>query len=282
MSPIRGISDRVRLPRLGKIRLGIKTQSAGAKSAYPKAVEYFVCPDEVRAVFGDKPKELRIMIPNEDSDQWASHWYKCYSGAKGLLCKGDGHKATVTVDKGTGEMAAGSATKEVIRKETSCNPDECTHYQKKMCRPVMNLQFILPEVPGLGVWQLDTSSFNSIKNIRDSVRLIKDCLGRISMMPLLLKVVPMEVTPVGQAKKKVYVLQLSTAETLYNILKNAAPPGTALLPEPDNEMPDDLFIDEEDIATHVIAENANKGEVVIDKGKEDLPSLFEGNEDLNW
>ena len=55
MSPIKGISEIVRLPRLGKIRLGIKEEGADGK-LYPTPTDYFVCPDEVKKVFGEKPK----------------------------------------------------------------------------------------------------------------------------------------------------------------------------------------------------------------------------------
>ena len=49
---IPGLSDRRRLPRLGSIRLGIKVKNKKGIE-YPKETEYFVCPDEVKKVFGD-------------------------------------------------------------------------------------------------------------------------------------------------------------------------------------------------------------------------------------
>ena len=62
---IKGVSEVVRLPRLGKIRLGVKRENSTG-TPYPSPTDYFVCPDEVRKVFGEKPKELRIMFPTED------------------------------------------------------------------------------------------------------------------------------------------------------------------------------------------------------------------------
>ena len=44
--PIYGISDQVRLPRLGKIRLGIKKKTKGGVE-YPFATEYFIVPPEI-------------------------------------------------------------------------------------------------------------------------------------------------------------------------------------------------------------------------------------------
>src|SRR3989304_4359430 len=92
MSPIKGISEIVRLPRLGKIRLGIKKEGDDG-SPYPVPTDYFVCPDEVKEIFGDKPKELRIMFPTENSEQWASQYLRCYSTSNELICRGDGETA---------------------------------------------------------------------------------------------------------------------------------------------------------------------------------------------
>ena len=77
MSPIDGISEVIRLPRLGKIRLGIKKDAEG--TTYPEPTDYFVCPEEVKKVFGEKPRELRIMFPTNDPAQWASQYLRCYS-----------------------------------------------------------------------------------------------------------------------------------------------------------------------------------------------------------
>ncbi|MBW2672353.1 MAG: hypothetical protein JRD89_02905 [Deltaproteobacteria bacterium] len=242
MSPIEGVTDRVRLPRLGKIRLGVKVQ--GDKSPYPKAVNYFVCPPEVQAVHGEKPKELPIMFPTEEPEQWASQYYRAYSQTRGLVCKGDGRTANALVDSRTGEIAT-RESKETELREVTCDPDTCPLYEKKGCRAIMNLQFMLPDVPGLGVWQLDTSSWNSIRNINSAITLIKSALGRISMIPLQLKVEPIEVSPDGM-KKTVYVINLHAPYTLTDIIKQLQqlPPGKFLLPTPDIERPDDLIPDE--------------------------------------
>ncbi len=48
MTPIEGVSDIQRMPKLGKIRLGIKAELKG-KHPYPRATDYFVVPDEIKA-----------------------------------------------------------------------------------------------------------------------------------------------------------------------------------------------------------------------------------------
>lgn len=162
--PIKGLSDRVHMPRLGKIRLGIKVD--GEQSSYPQPVDYFVCPDPVKKVQGDRPRELPILFPNEDDSCWAAQFYRCYSQTRGLVCKGDGERASALVDYRTGSLAS-HRSRQVSLRDIDCHPATCLYYGKH-CRRVMNLQFLLPDVPGLGVWQLDTSSFWSITTILTS------------------------------------------------------------------------------------------------------------------
>ncbi len=256
--PIKGVTEVVRLPRLGKIRLGIKKENASGVS-YPFQTEYFVCPEEVRKVFGEKPRELRIMFPTDDQTQWASQYLRCYSASRGLVCRGDGETAVAKIDVRTGEIASKESA-ETEMKEITCNPAKCAYYQKAQCRRVMNLQFLLPDCPGFGVYQLDTSSFFSIVNVNSSLELIRGTCGRLSMLPLSLKLIGQEVQPEGK-KKTVRVLSMTAPYSLAEIQRYAQiPPGQALLlPPPDNEAPDDLFPDE------ILGKEAPKTIMGVDK-----------------
>ena len=238
--PIKGVTDQVRLPRLGKIRLGVRL-GEGARS-YPRPMGYFVCPEPVQKVYGQRPKELRILFPIEDESKWAAQYYRCYSRGRGLVCKGDGERGSALVDEQTGRLATADSRKASLR-EIDCNPDTCRYYGAQ-CRRVMNLQFLLPDVPGLGVWQLDTSSYWSMVNINNGIQLVRQACGRVSMVPLVLKLVAQEVRPNG-SKKAVHILSLDTPFTLVEMLRYAQlPPARFLLPAPDPEPPEDLFPEE--------------------------------------
>jgi hypothetical protein len=106
----------------------------------------------------------------------------------------------------------------------------------------MNLQFLLPDCPGFGVYQLDTGSLYSIININSSLKLIRGICGRLSMIPLSLKLIEQDVLPEGK-KKTIKILSLTAPYSIAEIQKYAQiPPGQALLlPVPDCEAPDDLF-----------------------------------------
>ena len=242
--PINELSDIVRIPRLGKIRLGIKVKSKEKDVQYPKATDYFVVPDEVRAVYGDKPTELQIMFPVEDPELFAQQWLRAYSMTQGLVCIGNGIDARRKVDVATGAMAD-HETKDWEWREITCDPQECPEYQTKRCRRVMNLQFLLPEVPGLGVYQIDTSSFYSIVNINSMIKMLKGMLGRCSMIPLTLALGPIEVCPPGLTKKTVHIMHIKKDIKLSQLAHIAQLPlAKVLIPEADTEEPpEDLFPD---------------------------------------
>lgn len=229
--PIKGVSDIRRLPRLGKIRLGEKELARSGKE-YPKAVDYFVCPPEVQKVYGEKPRVLDIMFPVDDSSVFFPQWYKRYGQSTGLICKGDGEVASF-IDTETGEMV-----------EMDCVPDECEAYAKKHCRRLANLQFLLPKVPGLGVWTIDTTSFYSIININSALEMIRAVAGRIHMLPLQLVLKPQEVSPDGR-KKTVYVMDLLAPVTLSKLIAaGQTSPAKLLMPALDeDDRPEDLYPD---------------------------------------
>ena len=231
--PIKNLSDVRRLPRLGKISLGIKkeTKKDGTACApYPTEVDYFVVPEKVAAVFGEKPKELRIMFPLENRDVYFQQWYKCY-GTNLLKCKGDGEKAFTWDEKGGGMI------------EIAC---PCEKLEKGECKQIGILQFLMPDVPGAGVWQITTSSRNSIIDINSGIDFVKAIAGRAHMVPLLLKREPMEMQRIegGIPKKSTHhtlKIDLDNDVSLRQLQRfGRITPETILLP-PLDESKDDLF-----------------------------------------
>ncbi len=245
--PIKELSENVRMPRIGKFHLGIKDPVKG----YPIKTDYFVIPADhsdykkIVELFGEKPKELRILIPVEDEEQWAPQYYKSYNQTYGLVCKGDGESALRMVDIKTGELPD-KETKTVTMKDVECTGKECLLYKAKKCGETMNLRFILPEVPGLGVWQIDTGSINSILNINSCARLIKKSFGRISMVPLKLTLEPIQANnPENGKKQTVYVLNLRTSVTMAQLADAAREQAkTFLLAAPDLEATFDAEVED--------------------------------------
>ena len=248
MAPIKGVSEIRRMPRLGKIRLGIKEISPRTKNPYPVAVDYFVVPDEVKKVYGDKPAKLQIMFPTEDPGEFAIQWLRCYSFTQGLICKGDGMMCRRKVDTATGDFANHTTETWEWKDGLPCDPDTCPIYcgESPQCRRVMNLLFLMPDVPGFGVWQLDTSSFYSIVNVNSCLDLIKRLCGRISFIPLTLSLEPQLVEPPGIKRKTVHILQVRSDVKLAEIqrLGRRKPEQVLLPPLDEEEIPADLYPEE--------------------------------------
>lgn len=194
---IAGLSQQLRMPRQGKIRLGVKVRKADLDSrcrhdieascfycTYPRDVDYFVCPPEVRAVYGDKPKELDILIPSERMDLVFPQALKCYKGSR-LWCKGDGQTAT-RIDMATGSMFSIECPCEHYHAESGSGLDPC-HERA-------NLMVLLPRVSMSGAYQIDTGSVSNIIELNSSIEYIRSSLlGRIAFVPLKLRREPTQI-----------------------------------------------------------------------------------------
>ena len=190
---ISGLSSIRRLPRLGKIRLGIKKVSTKTGKEYPSETDYFVCPAEIKKVYGDEPKELNIMFPLNDPEALFPQCYKWYGSGAGLKCRGDGETA-LRLNEDTKEM-----------EERTC---PCELLEEGKCKQVASLSFMMPGIKIGGVYQIDLSSYHSIVDINSGLDYAMAMLGsRIAMVPFVLRRVPKETHAEG--KKQVhYTLQL--------------------------------------------------------------------------
>ncbi len=244
MSPIKNLSDSIRLPRLGKIHLGVKHPEKG----YPMKTDYFVFDKDhsltakAHEIFGNEPKVLRIYIPSEDDEVWCSQYYQSYDQTHGLVCRGDGDKALMMVDISTGEMSTPKTTT-VALVDKSCEGKNCHYYQAKKCHERMNLRFLIPELPGLGIWQIDTGSINSILNVNSSAQLIRSAFKRISLIPLELTLEPTQANnPESGKKQTIYVLNLRTSVTIVQLAEQTRDETRKLLVAPlENYDPADLW-----------------------------------------
>lgn len=272
---IKGLSDRRRLPRAGIIRLGIKKKHAQSGNEYPSETDFFVCPPLVQEVYGDKPKKMIVMFPVEDETMFFQQNYKRY-GHGILLCRGDGETAVCwDFDKGG-------------FREQKC---PCEKLESGDCKPVGILQFLLPEIKeSVGVWQISTSSKNSIIDINSGIDFVRGVAGRVAMIPLILKRDPLEIHRIegnNIKKGKHFTLKLSLGMSLVEIQKLAQrSPAQALLPSPPDEtqeavedlFPKDGFAPDEEKrkeeVTEPIPELEGETEKNIQRAKELLDELM--------
>lgn len=265
--PIKGLSEQRRLPRLGKIRLGIKKKNAKGVE-YPAATDYFVCPPEVKKIYGEKPKQFDVIIPLDDEEIWANQYYRQYSRTRGLICKGDGVTCRRMVDTKAGGIAGRETTEITWTEGLPCAGKDCPDYQSKACQEVMNLQFLLPKVEGLGVWQIDTGSINSIMNINSDAEMIRAMCSRVAWIPLTLSLEPTVVNNPDDGKKKtVYCMRLRYNGNAESLLKASEKPRLqVLLAAPvDDEAPEDR---------HLSIGTPEKLEEVVAQAEVDADELF--------
>ena len=202
ISKIIGISDRRRLPRLGKIRLGVKIISKKTGNEYPKEVDYFVCPPEVIKAYKEEfpdgeIKILDIMFPVNNIEVIFPQAYKFYGKTKGLKCAGNGEIAYRAGENGS-------------FKEISC---PCEKLEAGQCSQRGNLMVLLPKVNLGGIYQIDIGSYHSIVDVNSGIDYVRAVmtqtlgLPRFAMIPLILKREPRETHYEG-GKQIHYTLRL--------------------------------------------------------------------------
>lgn len=199
-------SKNRRIPRLGKIRLGLKVQKRrqdGSTVEYPTETNFFVVPPEVESVYGPKPTSLDIMLPSDNEEAVFPQSLAWFGRSKGLRCKGDGETAE-RLNEQNGQW-----------EPRQC---PCEHYRTKEnprgeCTEQGILMFILPKVSMGGTFQLRTGSYHSVVDINSGLDYVRALIGRISMVPLKLQRVARETHADG--KKQVhYTLSLTLDATV--------------------------------------------------------------------
>ena len=266
--PIKGISNQRRMRRLGKVRLGEKKINDKGKE-YPSALDHFNFEDapELLAIYGPNCKTIDVMIPNENVDAFFPQERKCYR-TSGLFCRGDGETATrVHVGLSDGDKNAKAVPKgqpldpagaEFIKEQglkldvgdmfdMPCLGEDCPFTEKKLCKPIGRFMFMVPKAQRVGVFEISTTSYNSIIEINSAIDTIRVIAGRISMIPLKLSLVPKETkVPKTTMKKTIHHLVMEFAGTIADLsqYRNAKQIPMEQLPtrhELEQHIPEDLI-----------------------------------------
>jgi len=196
--PIQKIHAKPKLPILGKIRLGVRKESAKG-SLYPSDVEYFVLKDApgVAQVYGEDPTELDIIFISDDLNQNIPTWYKWYAAgttnSKGeaiggkLLCMGNGPLSEIVngetvITPGTALYYKGrDPNNRAVIPTRPCLAEGCPDWVddkgNKKCRQTMQVICILPRVSLYGGFQIDTGSWYSIESFHNQLELVRSLNG---------------------------------------------------------------------------------------------------------
>jgi len=259
---ISGLSEKRRYPRLGIIRLGIKKQ-AKSGAEYPAETEYFVCPPEVQKIYGEKPTELDVMFPVSHIDSVFPQSLKWYGSTRGLKCHGDMLQALRWDDD---------------KKNWQKRDCPCELLEQGKCKQTGILMFLLPKVSIGGVYQVRTSSYNSIVDINSGLDFVSQLTGgRFNMIKLQLK---RELTETHHDGKKQthYTLKLFYDGDLKDLQRirldtNYIHEDIYQLPAPIDENPEldppDLIEEDEQVNGQVIDQEVSQvDDQVIDEAKQ--------------
>ena len=206
-------TKNIKLPIGGKIRLGVKkVNDKGVE--HPVELPYFVCPKEVKAVFGDEPTELTVFFPTANREEVFPQAYEKYGGNNALLCKGDGEV---------------SKTAQRLNLENGRWEDRecpCEHFQPwdpktKIggCDKVGHLYFMIPEVSIGTFFECSTHGTVSISELNSAFHLADITTGgRWAMIPFRMRRVAKKLKIPGTAKMKTHwVITLEVAASTEEI-----------------------------------------------------------------
>ena len=204
-------------PRVGKIRLGEKintgktSERTGESISRPSAIDYFrvdaedgVTSPEAAAsfheVYGQEPRSIRCQLPGRAPEDVFEGAWRLY-GARKLKQVCDGETCDVRTATGgweSGPCACKAQGIPLKRSNGAANPDHC--------KLTWTLNVILPDVVGVGVWQIDTGSEISIARVSRWLQMMAAVAGDLMLLDFTLNLVPVDVTPDGRTKR-VFVLE---------------------------------------------------------------------------
>lgn len=177
-------SNRLGLPRVGTIKVGIKAVARNGKE-YPQSVDYFVAGGKYAGLFakayGEKPQTIQIVFPADDPALVCNERYEYRDDDGRLIAYGDGESFFVW----NGEIYAPfSRAKypDIMAKIASKHPNRNVRSGGDGWDTTLTVTFMLPLVRGIaGVWQfVSKGTASTIPNIRDAFDKMLALNGRVA------------------------------------------------------------------------------------------------------
>ncbi|MBN2238672.1 MAG: hypothetical protein JW712_02775 [Dehalococcoidales bacterium] len=230
MGPREESNSEVRSFSVQKIKLGEKIVVDGNTCFRPAG--YFICPEEVKKVFGERPKKLQILLPSDHTTQWVRHYFGLYSPAGEV------------VFQGTQEMTM----REAIHRYQASLPKE------ELDTRISRLSPLPGDYPDSlwGLWRQAVSLYFCISGCPESIYFLNTCFPpsinailaglqeiRNTHQSLFLEI---QERHAPKQQKPGYVVHLSRSETATKFGTRIMFPDSAIvLPPIDNEPPDDFY-----------------------------------------
>lgn len=173
------IGTGMRLPLLGRIKVGVKAKNAQGKE-YPSSIDWFRADgkyaETFHRVYGEKPTKIQIVFPSNRVEDVCSESYVVRDKAGRLLAEGDGSTWKCWSEK-KGAYVFGEFSVEDVK--------------ARLGEPQVSLtlRFLLPAIPSVfGLWQFTT------KGAKSSIPAIRDTFDQVLAMAGVVTNIPFDLT----------------------------------------------------------------------------------------
>jgi hypothetical protein len=196
--PIKGLSDRQEaFPEIGKIRKGAKKEpnKPGAELPYFR-VEFadgeVLAESKFRAVYGDKPTAIRVVLPFNDIERVWDPWMEAWTAGR-RMARSDGDYVEFLIDARGNLLVSNYQDPEGKRvphpKDNIAGKDAKGNLVEY--KPTGRLRVMVPEIERAAYLTVLTTSYNDVGNISSQLRGFKELNGgRLAGIPLILRRVP--------------------------------------------------------------------------------------------
>ena len=179
--PIKGLDTINRLTGGGYLRIGEKVPSKSGKGERPVSLDYIKFdPEDKRLLpifeehYGKKPTTIPVVLPSDDSEV-VFPYYNTLFVKSGVLCQGDGEKATRYSDDGSSSCVS------CCEKTQDCKfAMDKGSYGKPACAPTGTLTFLLPKLGVLQPFKFRTRSVNGIIAMNSALEMLRAVRGSIA------------------------------------------------------------------------------------------------------
>jgi len=228
--------------QIGRIRIGVLVKPEKGKP-YPRKIDTFrfttgsrPTADAIAEHFGGEVREwgkewevitsesaIPVTVPPRD--QVVSQWYEMWTGGG---CQRRCDSRAEQISGGPCQCPADALKRAEMAK---LNPPQA-------CKPVTRISVMIPDLPGLGVFRLDTHSFYAATEIGDAAALMELARERGVFLPAILRIDQRSRVANGQTKKYP-VPVLEVLATFRQIASGELEQGgiTAQLPPAPGEQP---------------------------------------------
>lgn len=159
--------NRISLPIIGKIKVGIKDEKG-----LPKSIDYFRSTGKYAALFtkayGEKPQTIQIVFPDNDPAKVCCERYEYRDDEGRLLASGDGETFQVWDGKEYKKFTTAEYP-DLMKGIEKKHPNKLYQKTGEGWQIILTLNFVIPCVRGIaGVWQFSTKgTASTIPQIRD-------------------------------------------------------------------------------------------------------------------